>query len=355
MELDRLIRNPGFQLNLLLWMAKEQPEGCEQVRPLFAELGLRLLSVEKPFPLPEEMARQIGEMELEISTKPEPELILQRPEDGKALYFEAKASSFGPDSSTARQARGHLLACGPAFAEVLTPLRECLLCYVLPDDQTAQMAACLSALAGQLTDAGLEPGKTSLHGFAVQDGSRLAYVWDCALREFLGLEEETCVAILLEAEDGETDPCPLILVYSDEDYPDPESKDLFRQAFLRRVHTCLLCGLHLNPALNTPIPLVLEELLMETTEGVYEYMGRDRRRSLRSLVNERILRRIRDYWEPRAAGLYQREQGEVVFRFASQDVRDRFLDWLEREEFGGAAVPRHQDTLFDAMGADGID
>ena len=80
--------------------------------------------------------------ELDISIPPEPELILGRKSDNKALYFEAKANSFGIASTNSRQARAHLIASGPVFGEVLSPLNACLLCYVVPEGARVLMSQC---------------------------------------------------------------------------------------------------------------------------------------------------------------------------------------------------------------------
>jgi len=69
---------------------------------------------------------------LYMSKEPEPELILGRNSDKKGLYFEAKASSFKAGTTIVKQARAHLLACGPAFAETLAPLQHALLCSSYP-------------------------------------------------------------------------------------------------------------------------------------------------------------------------------------------------------------------------------
>ena len=42
MKTEALLRDPVFQLNLLIWMAKEQPANSYRVRPLFFENGFRL-------------------------------------------------------------------------------------------------------------------------------------------------------------------------------------------------------------------------------------------------------------------------------------------------------------------------
>jgi len=109
MKLDEAIRDPVFQLNLLVWMAKEQPEEGFRVRPLFSQHRFQLHYIEWPFPFPTEIRAEIvaaaESLSLEFNLEPEPELIIQRPADGQAIYFEAKAQGFSPKSSNSRQAR----------------------------------------------------------------------------------------------------------------------------------------------------------------------------------------------------------------------------------------------------------
>jgi hypothetical protein len=132
MKTEDRLRDPIFQLNLLLWMAKEQPAEGYRVRPLFHQCGFRIIYIENPFPFPEATIQQVAASVLDISQNPEADLILGHDHNGKGLYFEAKANSFGPDSTTAKQGRAHLVATGRVFGEVLAPLKSCLLCYVVP-------------------------------------------------------------------------------------------------------------------------------------------------------------------------------------------------------------------------------
>lgn len=142
MQINELLKDPVYQLNLLLWMAKDQPENEYRVFPLFHKLGFEIIYIENPFLFPDEIVIAIKNSDLEISNNPEPDLILGRDKDKKALYFEAKANNFEPVSSNAKQARAHLIAAGPVFSEVLRPYESCLLCYVLPEKASQLMPKC---------------------------------------------------------------------------------------------------------------------------------------------------------------------------------------------------------------------
>lgn len=316
MKTDQIIRDPVFQLNTLLWMAKEQPSDNYRVRPLFFELGFRIIYIEQPFPLPPETSQLTSASGLDISSAPEPELILGRAQNGKALYFEAKANSFGPESSNSRQARGHLIATGPPFQEVLKPLTSCLLCYLVPEERRAEMRNCLTTLASELADNTLEPGSFSCHGLMVS-GTNLVYKWDSAFKDYLNVAIDS--AIIVEDLQDDTDPSPLLLVFSDDDCPNQEIRDFYRRALLDQVRARLLCDLQALP-LNQEYEMSADELLMETSDGVFQYLGRQRQKKLRVLIQENLFKRIHDYWSSKQTGI-RLEEGQLRIRWQASGKR----------------------------------
>jgi hypothetical protein len=324
MKADLLIRDPVFQLNILLWMAKEQPSDNYRVRPLFFELGFKIIYIEQPFPFPEEMSRRATASGLVISEAPEPELILKGENDEQALYFEAKANSFGPDSSNAKQARGHLLATGPPFQEVLAPLMSCLLCYVVPEENCSLMQQCLADLAAELSAKELEPGLFSCHGLMVST-NQLIYTWDSAFKQYLGLKEDS--SIILSGVEDDTDPSPLILVFSEDDCPNDEMRDFYRRVVIEQVRARLLCDLA-NLPLNREYEISVDELLVKTSDGLFEYRGREHQKRVRLLIRENLFRRIRDYWADKQKDVCI-EQGQLSVRWRSAIEKNAFLGWLE--------------------------
>ena len=331
MNNELLIRDPVFQLNLLLWMAKEQPADSYRVRPYFFEHGFKIIYIEKPFPLPQETAVAAQESGLSISIAPEPELILGRNDDGKALYFEAKADSFSSASTNSKQARGHLLASGPAFQEVLAPLSSSLLCYVVPDDKRIAMFDCLTDLAQELSStdsAELLPGPFSCHGLRI-NGPSLAYTWDPIFKNHVGATEDAVT--ILENLEEDTDPTPLVLVFSDEDCPNIVRPDLYRHAALDQLRARLLCELK-TLSVNQEYTLAADDLLMETTDGVFQYLGRERQKGLRRLVRDNLFKRVRDYWKDKQRSI-SLEGNELNILWQSPEDRDGFLNWLEDRRF----------------------
>jgi hypothetical protein len=338
MSAETLLRDPGFQLNLLLWMTREQPKNAYLVRPLFHELGFALVYIENPFPLPEETIRAVEASGLDICVSPEPDVLLGRETDKKGLYIEAKSDSFSPASSNARQARGHLLAAGPAFAEVMKPLVGCLLCYVVPDPDRPQMDTCLANLADGLRRSRLISGQHSVHGLRL-NGTDVLYTWDARFSAHTGISGDS--AVVLRNVTDDTDPSPLFLVFCDQDYPDTQRQDLNRRAFQNQVYAVLLCDLNLTPA-GGLYARTIDDLLHKTTDGVFQYIGRERQKRMRRLIRENLFKRIFTWWHDKAPGLVRLDDDTLKIQFRDATQQATFLDWLEdykRADFSTATPP----------------
>lgn len=183
MSPSELIRDPVLQLNLLIWMTREQPSVRFRVRPIFHEAGFELRNIDSPFTLPEPVIASAKYKEIPIGEKPSPDLIIHHLSLRKALYIEAKKSSFGPDSTNAKQGRAHLLAVGPACTMAYSPINDVLLGYHLPEEECGEMLECLSKLSHELTSAGLSPGAFGTAGFGTTHES-VTYAADPTLAGF---------------------------------------------------------------------------------------------------------------------------------------------------------------------------
>jgi hypothetical protein len=349
MKTETLLKDPVYQLNLLLWMAKEQPDVYYRVRPFFYELGFKVEFIETHFAFPDMTMQAIQKLKLDIGIKPEPDLILGRKSDNKALYFEAKANSFGSTSTNCHQARAHLLASGPAFGEVYPTYPACLLCYVVPGDTCAPMAECLAVLTDELSKGGLVPGVSSCHGLSIRD-DKVFYSWDVAFCRHVGTGERD-VSILNDVQE-DTDPAPLLLVYSDEDCPrSDELKDYYRRAVIDQVRVCLLCDLHASPA-QLDYQIMVDDVLMRTTDGVFEYLGRERQKGLRRLVIDNVFKKIAYEWQDKHKGIALIDH-ELTIVWSTVREKDDFLDWLEdkRTLLPTTKPPSEQLDLFRQPGA----
>lgn len=329
MKPEEWIRDPVFQLNLLLWMSLDQPDEAFLVYPLFARHGFELRFIEQPFAFPIATIASIENAEKagqpKISRCPEPELILKRDLDQSALYFEAKKSSFSSNSSTCVQARGHLLATGPVFADVLAPLKSATLTYVLPADQGALMRVCLSELTAQLQQSGFSSGTFSVAGLAVENET-MNYRLDAAGQTAVGCRDQSVV--LMREINEATDPSPIMLIFSEQDCADQTRPGYYRHILQQQVLAALLCRLHQVP---TPGSIVINaaELLTETTQGVFKYLGRERQRAMETMVRKNVFLTISDTWKDRASDMVSLRARELTVSFTDPQKRDEFFDWLE--------------------------
>ncbi len=343
MAASNLLKDPVFQLNLLLWMSKEQPPGSPYVRPLFREIGFEIAFIEQPFKFPIRVFQQIERCSLAISKEPEPELILIRKADRRALYFECKAQSFGPSSSTSRQGRGHLVATGPAFAEVYRPYEACQLCYVLPQSDVGGMATCLENLSKELHLAGFQCGPFSVHGMRF-DGDKLIYSWDAHFQRLTGLSGNEAGVISGLTDD--TSAIPLLLVYTDEDCPDSAMRSYYREALSNQIRACLLCELHAGSA-EEPYEVSTEELLRRVTHHASDFLGRKRQKELREFVRQNVLRYIADEQSLERGDHLKFQDDTFTVTWINSKDREDFLDWLEDRRRTFPADQPDQGTLFD--------
>lgn len=350
MQIENLIHDPVFQLNLILWMAKEQPEECFQIRPLFYQHGFSPLVIEQPFSFPVAVSLQIESSPAsDISKQPEPEVILRKPVDRKAIYFECKAHSFGPESSNSRQAKGHLLASGSAFAEVFSPLDHCLLSYLVPDADRTGMNSCLTSLHRELSSGGFSPGQFSIHGLKVKEGS-LFYTWDKRFAEHLEMAESHPHEIaVMENITPETNPSPLMLVYTDEDCPDQESRSYYRRILSEKLRAAMLCDLNQDQG-DGEISLSVVDLLHNTTGGTYQYLGRERQKTLRAFVRKNVFDFIVTQWEQKVPTLARLEGQTLALAWGADGNRQNFLEWLEDRNiiFPAERITEIQMNIFDS-------
>jgi hypothetical protein len=344
MKTNDLIKDPVFQLNLILWMTKPQPSEGYRVRPFFHEQDFQIYYIESSFKYPEETMNSIKakENEINISSGPEPDVIIGRENDGKALYFEGKAQSFGENSSNTKQAYGHLLACGPIFSEVLSPLKSSLLCYVVPESDHKKMSGCLKSLSKNLSNNGFKPGEYSTHGLAYER-SKIVYSWDMALKKYVNIPKNK-IPIMDEIPD-DTDPSPLVLVFSDEDCKNPEIRDFYRQVVIHQVRACLLCDLHSHP-IGSIYQTIPDKILDRTTGDLFQYMGPKRQKGLRRLVFENIFKQIFDYWEDRQPGI-KLEGNQISVSWSLSGEKDAFLDWLEDKHTCFSTIRPTEETTSD--------
>src|SRR5687768_14661512 len=96
---SELLDDSLFQVNLLLWML--QPPHGSNIRPLLAEAGYKLRSIEEVLPLGPDLISRLKDAAIEAKENAAPDAILSTDQD-EHLLVECKASMFGskpPDGS----------------------------------------------------------------------------------------------------------------------------------------------------------------------------------------------------------------------------------------------------------------
>lgn len=337
MTLAELTRDPVLQLNLLIWMTREQPKEHYRVRPLFHDAGFELRNIDTEFPLPETVIAAAKSKNIPIRQNPCPDLRIYNLAVQKEIYIEAKASSFGAGSDTSEQGRAHLLAVGPACMASYSPISQVLLSYHLPEEQCGDMLACLADLAEELRGQDLQPGSFGTSGFGAA-GAALTYFPDQPTASFLGLTHQR--QEIIGGLEPETDPAPLLLLLVEDDHHDKDRLGTYRQAVVSQIHASLICLLHANEDFSLEVSA--QQLLRETTQGTVIYLPRRKQQRMEKLVVENIFKRIREAWKDKHPDMIRLEGRTMTINFESDLRRDDFLDWLEdgdKTKFSDKAPP----------------
>ena len=199
---------------------------------------------------------------------------------------------------------------------------SCLLCYLVPEDNRGLMRECLDELSLQLSSVGLHPGPHSTHGLSVAD-RELHYSWDEAFKSYVAVDDDG-VVVMHDLED-DADPSPLFLIYSAEDYPDADRQDLLRQCLIDQVHALLLSELH-RLAPGAVYECSADSLLKDMTDGVFDFLGRQRQKTMCKLVRLNVMRRIQDYSRDRFQDIVNVAGAVLRISFPNHDRKSSFLD-----------------------------
>jgi hypothetical protein len=111
--LPELVKDPVFQLNVLLWLAQPLPQAYQEITPLFFNQGFDVYALAPLLTLPPDILLVMRDHEFAVQARTRPDVILAQELTGKFAITECKRGSFGVDSSTAQQARALLVLAGP--------------------------------------------------------------------------------------------------------------------------------------------------------------------------------------------------------------------------------------------------
>jgi len=141
----------------------------------------------------------------------------------------------------------------------------------------------------------------------------------------------------------ETNPSPLVLLFTDEDHHDPTMQDFYRRVVIEQLRATLLCELHAHP-LGALYTRTTSQLLDVTSGDLFKYYGRARGASLNRLVRQNIFKRIEEHWKDRQPGI-QVVNDELQITWHVSGEKEQFLSWLEdkRTRFGTGKAVQEQE------------
>jgi hypothetical protein len=122
----------------------------------------------------------------------------------------------------------------------------------------------------------------------------------------------------------------------------------YRRAMLDHVRARLLCDLHAQDVGN-PYKITVDDILKRATEGIFEYLGRERQGSIRRMVHTNFLGPICDRWKDKQPGCVSLVDNTFTVQWSASDEKETFLDWLEDRatRFPEERLPKEAPTLFD--------
>lgn len=290
-NVKKLCKDPLFQINLSIWLAQPHPKSEKYplgIYPLFYNSGMTIYSIEPLLTLPPAVRLAISDnINCQDSTRPD--LVLRTQGKKEFCILECKISSFGPESSTARQAKTLLLIVGSIISDVLgvSGQIEGMACYFLASSQIDQMKATLKTIAQEIRE------KTSI-GIGVYDCFGIKPTQTDVLLEFseeikdcLAITESSPVKIIYLEKD--TDPRPLYFIPYDPNIDQSkEEQELCRRILFERILGYVISKLG---QANVPASVIFrtDELLNFATFGIYQiWENADSKKNLRKLVRQFI-------------------------------------------------------------------
>ena len=188
--LPELIKDPVFQLNVLLWLAQPLPQAYQEITPLLYGHGFDVYALAPLLTLPPDILLVMRDSGFEVQARTRPDVILAQESSGKFAMTECKGSSFGVDSSTAQQARALLVLADPRCYEVLglqsQAVQQSVLTYLLPSPERPAMEATISTLLDAFRAHDLAAGETLFLGLLITDEGLCLDVGDTTA-QFFGL------------------------------------------------------------------------------------------------------------------------------------------------------------------------
>jgi len=350
-----LIKDPLFQLNTLLWLAQPLPSGSE-VTPLFYMNEFTVYAIAPLLGLPPDLRLMALEAQIIIQDRIRPDVVLGQERGQKFVFTECKSSSFGPNSSTAEQARSLLIVAGSRAAEVLgldsSQVSDSLLAFLTPDCDQEPLTRTLTNLREEMRENRLPVGQFSVIGLLMTN-SNISIVINKMGSEFLELP--LGITPFMKRELG-TDPRLLYFIPYDPDIMQSEQEKVFckRVLFERMQSTVVAAVGRANPPAE--LSLESEKILNDALFGMYEHWENpDSAKHMRRLFRQFMdpLTKAVNSVNPETM-FFQPGEGWKI-KLQDQEQHEKIIETLTRFYCDTLDLRKEPEpTLFDEMENSGI-
>lgn len=339
--IDRLIRDHLFLQNLVMWLA--QPlTSLDDVRPILHEQGFSIVALGRLLSLPADVRASVRVADLATQQSTRPDVLLRHEAERKYFFVECKENSFGPQSTTANQARTLLLVAGPRAAETLgldrREVTASYLGFMVPDDKVALLTKTLGSLHAEMAHARLPSGQSSVFGLAAQS-DEISLSIDDGASSFVGLEPGNHVCMWCEPGN---DPRPFYFMpYDPGVHQSPEEKAKSELELFKRIQQHVLADVG-GVRVPVEIRLSADSLLDRVYSGIYSlWEERDDKAQVRRLGNRYLNRLARAVHSTSPRAMVQ--EGNVwKVTLDDQEPYERVVNALMRFD---PEVPDAQDTM----------
>ena len=263
-----LLRDPLFQLNIILWLTQPMPPQGS-ITPLLHQKGFSVYAIAPALSVPPGIALAVQGSSLQTQQRVRPDVVLKRETDLNFALVECKASSFGVATEQAIQARTFLLLADELLAEVLglspEQIHASILAYALPHSESALLKATLSTLSNELRRHHLPTGDSTIIGLDI-DSRDLRVVFDKSGSRFFSIASGSHTVMQVQPGD---DPRPLYFIPYDPDVHQSPEENLFcKRILFERIHSVVLAAVG-RASSPESLTLNIDNLLNEATFGMF--------------------------------------------------------------------------------------
>jgi len=348
-----LLRDPLFQLNIILWLTQPMPPQGS-ITPLLHQKGFSVYAIAPTLSVPPGIALAVQRSSLQTQQRVRPDVVLKRETDLNFALVECKASSFGVATEQAIQARTFLLLADELLAEVLglspEQIHASILAYALPHSESALLKATLSTLSNELRRHHLPTGDSTIIGLDI-DSRDLRVVFDKSGSRFFSIASGSHTVMQVQPGD---DPRPLYFIPYDPDVHQSPEENLFcKRILFERIHSVVLAAVG-RASSPESLTLNIDNLLNEATFGMFGlWENRESLKHMRGMCRQLITALARAVNKEVKGSLSYEPPEELTVVLSDTDQHHQVLAAIERfscesMDLREPPMPDLFDDLFDA-------